>query len=276
MSRLLDFNAGSWERSDALVLLFFSDWPEVRNDRKYRSKLKKRVTDQILNHATKITLEPQEDDEFVRSTIEKLAEISSALRTTEYASPLIWIRFAFTALRSSISPAEYFLNQYARWRYKRSRDYPGETIVRLVSSVNTLKKPRTVNVSGQELQGYLLDEYFLRKTVAANLGCRSEWGFSPARVLKEIGPTKHKIEDVVGKIALRKISECIIDAVKFKKISGLNENKTNGRFESNISRANLAKALLKKFKEELPYRQSTVIRCLTEFVACPNHRINRR
>lgn len=275
MNWSLDFNRTKWGRDEALVFLFFSDWREISAEPADFNRAKIRVRDLMIGAIFDIALPEIERDELVISTIEKLKNLSPALCTTEHASPLLWVRFAFTALRNSISPAGFFLDQYAKWRFIRSLEYPGETIIRVAKASNGLMKPESFKICGQTFEGYSLDSYFLSTTLQANIDSKSQWALSTTLTSRKIKTKNSKIEEDVGKGALKYIHECILDAVKSSKIDGLQNRKTQGRFISTVSRTVLAEALLMKYGRQMPYGKWTVIKALTKYVACPNYRRKR-
>ncbi len=276
MIRLFDYNANQWRREDALVLLFFSDWEEIQNNPAFRSSVKERIAFCIENQGAFKSSLDEKYEVIIQATIQKLTELSPTLRTTKKASRLVWIRFAFTALRGSISPSEYFLERYARWRFKRSSENPGETIIRLSDTTISSLEPETFGIKPDIDRRYLFDCFFLMKNIPADLDCKSEWGYSPSPRKKDVKSAALEIADVIGTHALKNISDCINIAAKNGFIRGLKNNKINNRFESSISRSALAKILLKKYRRKLPYRESTVVKALSEFVACPNYRIRCR
>ncbi len=111
MSLQIDFNANRWTRSDALLWIFFSDWEELRTEPNFFESMAERVTALILGEAYPCSDLHQDDEQFVQSIIEPLIEAIPVLRKTENANTLLWIRFAFTALRNGISPSNYFMNK---------------------------------------------------------------------------------------------------------------------------------------------------------------------
>ncbi len=289
MKYCLDFDSKSWARGSALVFIFFSNLKK-RNSREDVFDFEEEgdsdddnfydlVTEQVTHYLTDISdVRPpnsvlgQINENLIKSRIKTLTEFSPALSVVEHASPLLWIRFAFTALQESINVSDCFLKNYAQWRLRRSIECPGETIGRLNEAITSPEIANASDIEGYRIFGYPLDSFFFSLEGDADLNCKSEWGL--LRPQKQVNDrfSRRSIEDVIGRAAYKRISECLSEAAKNKTIDGLSNRKIKGRFLSSMPRILLARALLRQYENQLDCRASTIVRALPDFVACPNHR----
>lgn len=275
MSLQIDFNADRWTRSNALLWIFFSDWEELETDVAFFDEMAKCVTALILDKPENWPNIPQEDKQTVLSIIDKLYEITPAIRKTKDANTLLWIRFAFTALRNGIYPSNNFMNAYARWRHERSVEEPCRKIIRLVDGISKSEKSLNIFIKKIEYESYSLDSFLITESIPADINSTSHWLIFPSKRQTPRVKKKRDIKDIIGRVAYHLIQDSIIDAAKYGKIRGLLNNKIDGRYESTISRDDLAIALKAKYIKTLVDRESTIVRAISEFVACPNHRKRR-
>lgn len=275
MTLHINFNADRWQRSDALLWIFFSDWEELETDAIFFNEMANCINALILDKTAAWPTLPSEDKVAVMSIISKLKTITPAINKTNDANTLLWIRFAFTALRNGLCPSNTFMNAYARWRYKLLTEEPCRKILRLVEMNSNNEKSQNTIINGEKYESYSLDRFFITKSIQAVINSPSKWLLSPLKKRKTIDKKKRSIKDIVGQVAYRLIQESIIDAAKYKKIRGLLNIKIEGRYKSEISRDNLAIALMTKYKTISDIRKSTIIRTISEFAACPNYRKNR-
>lgn len=282
----INFNSDSWACGDALVNIFFSDWAEVREEDVYRSSVKACVLFHVTNTDKHCDILEDKEEQSVSDIIKKLKILSPALKENLHRSPLVWTRLAFSALRNNAHPSDFFLDRLARWRFRRTLKNGPETVT-CETRINQDQKK--INIDGQAFYGYTLDQFFLSPKIQADLCSVTQWKLVPAisgdfakpflakqirqkkTALPDTKPQKSTAENV-GRSALTKIQKCITHAAENKTIEELQKDKIGTRYLCSISRAKLAKKLHRKYGAKLKCRESTILRALSDFVACPNYR----
>jgi hypothetical protein len=113
----------------------------------------------------------------------------------------------------------------------------------------------------------------LNQSVPARLESEADWVLLPDGSGGEQRTTKiRRVKRIVGANAYQVIAACITEAATEKRIAGLKEEKIGGRYVSEKTRLELAQALRRRFKRRVKYSESTIVRVLSQFVACPKHR----
>lgn len=116
--------------------------------------------------------------------------------------------------------------------------------------------------------------YWVRiRTVPARLDSDMDWVLLPEGRDVDKGIAKRKkVERIIGANAYQVIEACIREAATQKKIVGLRNEKIDGRYVCDKTRLELAQSLRRRFRKKVIYEESTVVRVLSDFVACPRHR----
>ena len=76
------------------------------------------------------------------------------------------------------------------------------------------------------------------------------------------------IREHVGRKVFQRLEECITLAAKEERIEGLSKQRKNQKYTANISRAELADKLQRRYGKRLACQTSTIIRALSELVTC--------
>lgn len=176
------------------------------------------------------------------------------------------IRFAFSALRAGITPADYFFRQYANWRFLRSRRYGTETVDRVLA-----EKKNTAHISkvgGTEIEGFLFDQFFLTEKPISETDWDSEWEYVAISKLPKPRAPKSDICDHVGRNAFHRIETYVKLAAQEGRIVGLSKQRRDQRYSANMTRAELAEALQRRYGKHLDCASSTIIRSLSHLVKC--------
>ena len=273
MSNQIDFNADRWKRSDALLWIFLSNWEELEIDADFFKATTNYVTDLISDKSPRVPELNDGDEQFVTFLIQQLKKSFPEIKETPEANKLLWIRFAFSALKNGIPPSARFLNEYARWRYKCSIEHSEINVVRLKDSSNNTLNQKTKKIKDKIYESYSLDYFFLATSLPADLDSLSIWRIYPS--LKQRKPSANlsrPFEDSVGSIAYQYTKKCIIDAANNGIINGLLKNKLSGRYKSTISRNELALALKKKYPKEIINSVQVIKKIITKIVTCPPYR----
>lgn len=260
---MIDFDAKSWSRGDALFWIFLSDEIAFSDGIFRKNSLDKYVLALLKNDNADI--EGVDDD--CRRALRKLQPVLKTLPGVEVASPLLWIRFAHDARCSGASWSTRFVKKYSLWRFRHLS--MGAQVVTCLDENRTL--PKFV-LDDNEYTGYSLDSFFFRRINANSRDWKIGWFLD--RVKSAVVKTKNKVDvsDHVGSGTLKILKKCVASAARGGLIDGLGRRKVDGRYKSGLSRRNLAAALKKIYGKELPARESTIVRALSEFVACPNYR----
>ncbi len=284
MKMAINFNSNTWTCGDALVDIFFSDWKEVREDETYRKVVKDCVLFYVASNKQDQDsgILQEEEEDRVASVITQLKKLSPAPSSRLIASPLVWTRFAFTALRHEIAPADYFLSRYARWRFGRMLNIGLETVLKMQPENRDIPQ-RELNLDGQKFSGYTIDEFMFNQNTHADLGSKTQWVLVTAQavargrqqrknaILQNGTKPKRTNEEIVGAHAYKRIADCIKVAVKDRLIDGLHRKKIDGRYECSITRSVLAERLFGKFPN-IGCSEATIVKALSDFVACPGSR----
>jgi hypothetical protein len=259
----INFDTAPWPVNTALFWIFLSDNKEMRQQRQLRNEQYDSISE-WLNAAqseerNKITLPS--------TTFEKLESVRKKIPKVSAASPLLWIRFAFGALRDGNTPSSYFFRMYANWRFSQSRRYGTQTISR-IHRVDEKSSPHSSRVEDEEIQGFLFDQFFLEKRPISEAEWKSEWELLLVQNLPKTKATKVDIREHVGRKVFQRLEECITLAAKEERIEGLSKQRKNQKYTANISRAELADKLQRRYGKRLACQTSTIIRALSELVTC--------
>lgn len=263
MVQLINFDAANWPVNKALLWIFLSDDKDMRQQRLLRKEQYDAISEWLNSAQTtkRNGLIPPP------TTIEKLESVRQRLPEVSSASPLLWIRFAFGALRDGIAPSSYFFRMYANWRFTQSRRYGAQTISRihLVDERPSLQSSR---VGDEEIQGFLFDRFFLDKRPISEAEWKSKWKLLLVPNLPKAKATRVDIREHVGRKVFQRLEECITLAAKEERIEGLSKQRKNQKYTANISRAELADKLQRRYGKRLACQTSTIIRALSELVTC--------
>lgn len=281
MKMAINFNSNTWACGDALVDIFFSDWKEVRGVEAYRMVVRNCVLFYVASNdpASDSGFLEEKEENRVASLIGKLTKFFPELSAELKVSPLVWTRFAFTALRHAIAPADYFLSSYARWRFGRMLNIGLETVTKMQSE----NSKRIFKFGDQNFSGYTLDEFMFSQSIQASLDSKTQWVLVTAQKaargkqqykaagIENGAKPKRTIEDIVGAHAYKRIADCIKSAAENRTIDGLQRKKIEGRYECSIARGFLAERLFDKFPD-IGCSEATIVKALSDFVACPGYR----
>lgn len=263
MAQQPNFDAKNWPVDEALFWIFFSDEKATRLqaqrcDDPYAAISKWLSTSQKLERTK---------DEPLDLELGKLEPLRERFPQCASASPLLWIRFAFSALRTGIAPAGYFFRQYANWRFDRSRRFGAETIAR-VSIAGKKPNPLFSKIATGEIEGLLFDRFFLAEKPISETEWTSEWEYLSVSKLPKTRAPRVDICEHVGRKAFQRIADCITLAAKEGRIAGLSKQRRNQKYSASMTRAELAEALQRRYGKRLACQTSTIIRSLSDLVTC--------
>lgn len=273
MSEQLDFNAAYWTRPEALYWIFFSATKAQRLDRRQRSEAIRAIRYFFNQVDHGLGDEPHQQNDAIGKKLIRLTKMFPVIRDVQKAQPLLWIRFAFSALLGKIRPTGFFFKLYSRWRLERSLTHPGETVISSVDLLMPESQQPCVRIKNQRFPGYPFDRFFLETAIDAELDSDLEWRLIENRIDCSKKSGKRDINSQVGAPAFQLITNLVEDAAKHKKIRGLLKTKIGERYKCEISRDDLIEALIDEYRDELCYRESTIKKALTKLVACPGYRV---
>lgn len=274
-ARIYSCNADSWTAGNAILFLYFSDRPELTGSSERRRKASEYIESKLTRRVFSASLDGSLLEE-IDAKIAVLMKIDSSITSTVKAVPLLWIRFAFQAMLKSIVPAQAFLDWYAIWRWQLAVSKSCKLIVSKSELTHPTSARSTFDYAGKRYDCYPIDYFFLNPIVNAPLSGGTEWVLLSENRKSDELLSQKRTERIVGANAYQEIHDCIerfaAEGVDTKqRISGLLSEKVNGRYLCIKTRAELAKDLKKRIKK-LKYSESTIVRVLSEFVACPRHR----
>ncbi len=277
IERVFQCDSDIWKRSNALLFIYLSDSQVLKTN----PEIFRQAVQSIECHVTGRRYAGVLGD---RDLADKLKWIGTELRNSESvlekvgrSSRLLWIRFAFQNMLKSIAPTQDFLDWFAMWRYDVATGVPpGKTSRFIVSQrerLNPSAKRSTFDYADKRYPCYPIDYFFLNRSVPARLDSEMDWVLLPEGrdVDKKIAKRK-KVEQIIGANAYEVIEACIREAAAQKKIVGLRNEKIDGRYVCDKTRLELAQALRRRFRRKVKYEESTIVRVLSDFVACPRHR----
>lgn len=288
----ISFGDAEWTAREALVKIFFSDFQGDWEDQGYVNELGEYALSIIEKGRCDAPKVLADQKESIRTLIRELSEnenLPTIRKENWTAPPLIWLRFAFQALTHGIEPSRRFLQCYTRWRFERTLTNGLETIHQ-TGGVKHGGKARSFRIGDRKFEGYTLDDFLLNKNIRTDPGSKTKWelcvvpGLNDTQESASLNtPTKKSgkltanetrdTRTIVGARAYTIIGECIDDAAQSGyPRRGLSKRKIDGRYKSSLSRPAFIAKLLKHYKEELPYAESTIRRAITDFVAFPNYR----
>lgn len=255
-----NFEANNWSVDEALFWIFFSNEQEMRRQRRRHCR-------SITKWLNTNTNQERTENSPLDSGLDTLEKLRSKLPRSDSGSPLLWIRFAFSALRAGIAPTDYFFRQYANWRFLRSRRYGTETIARVLVTGDK-EIPHISKIEGEEIEGFLFDRFFLMEKPISEIEWNSEWKhFSFAKLPKPRGP-RTDICAHVGRNAFHRIEIYVTLAAKEGRIVGLSKQRRDQKYSADMTRAELAEALQRRYRKQLDCASSTIIRSLSHLVKC--------
>ena len=280
IARVFSCHTDIWKRSYALLFLYFSDSQLLRTS----PVLVGRTADYIDAHLTGRRwsgggLGDRELADVINSKVAKLRDVEAVVGGVKQANRLLWIRFAFQNMLKSIAPTQDFLDWFAMWRYDVATGVPtGKTSRFIVSQrerLNPSSNRSTFDYEDKRYPCYPIDYFFLNRSVPARLDSDMDWVLLPEGRDVDKGIAKRKkVERIIGANAYQVIEACIREAATQRKIVGLRNEKIDGRYVCDKTRLELAQALRRRFRKKVIYEESTVVRVLSDFVACPRHRKN--
>lgn len=260
----INFDAVTWPVNEALFWIFLSDEKDIRLKRRLREEQFDAISEWLD------TEQPTEkkDSSPPSTTFGKLNSVRKNLPKVSAASPLLWIRFAFSALRDGITPSSYFFTMYANWRFNRSRRWGAETISRIQISHEEPTPIYFSQIDDKEIEGALFDRFFLEEKPISESEWNSEWEFLPVSRLPHSRAPRTDIREHVGRKVFQRLEECIAVAAKEGRIDGLSKQRKNQKYTATISRAELADALQRRYGKRLACQTNTIVRALSHLVAC--------
>jgi len=262
MSKEPTFDASSWSRSDAIFWMFLTNNDSNTNE-KTRQKTVAAVTAYFdKNSQSKISPTLTSEQQILKKLSNQFPEV----KRVNQASPLLWIKFGFMALAAEITLTNHFIRKYSLWRFERTLRYGAE----LVTNANKENQRLAFSIGNQTYEGYPLDGFLLSKIKDTDLSSKADWQLTKAIRLK----SNRTLSDNVGSLALATIKKCIDIAAKGKDFPEIKKTKIDGRYPCTITREDLTEELSDYFKNDLPYRESTIFRSISKFVACPKARKN--
>lgn len=249
----LKFDAPEWITTEALAFIFFSDTAEYKTP-EGRNEQRKQIRLTLKNTTPNSFIKPVSDTTDLRNKIRKLKSEFPELTNLPKPSPLIWIKFAFEALRKGIPPTNTFIKSFGTWRFENSLPNKKHIVVNDKNDV-------TFTALGKKLKGTTLDYFILTSAHRLDLKNQRSWR------IENIKSQKRALLDIVGTISYVKIQEAVEDTAKNRKIEQLSDRRTNGKYTTILSRAELAEKLKNIYKDRLPAK-STILRALSDFVSC--------
>lgn len=272
MRHAINFDSENWSCCDALVDIYFSDWREALEDDAFRADLIRCIVFHIKHESSDSQYFDKKDERYIKTVIARLKKRATELVTLPEACPLVWLRFAVTSLRHSTSPSQYFLKTYEQWRFERLRINGFEKIRKTQAES---KMQSDILINGKHHTGYSIDQFLILNIEDANLGTKSRWLLFNESTASIKNGRKQSTTRCVGANAFAVIRNCIETAAENKQIPGLHQQRIGDRYQSDISRTELASKLKKEFGKRLHFSEETIVRAVSSFVACPGYRIGR-
>lgn len=277
VDRVFCCGTDSWASSDALLFIYFSDNELLKSSSSVLKQSRDFLDCQLTGRRFSGVLMDRNLDAALVSIAIKLKVIEPRLKSITKAPKLLWIRFAFQNMMKLIQPAQTYLDWYAIWRYSvASGPEMGGACRLIVSQRDRIKAVSNRNTFDYELKRYPcypIDYFLLNQSVPATLDSEADWVLLPDGRVEEQATTKKKrVKRIVGANAYEVIAECVEEAATKRKITGLRKEKIGDRYISSKSRLELAEALRRRFGTRIKYAESTIVRALSQFVACPKHR----
>lgn len=275
MGTVIDFERETWSCCDALINIFFSDWDELNDDENLRFEIRSYIASYPTNKNCKPPNLSEDRLKNIRSLIDTLHPISKRPVSRLLEPPLVWIKFAFFANRNGVILSETFIKAYAQWRLTRSITYGPETIVQTMGPPRKIIENRPFAIARHKFLGHPLDRFLLSSRVPLVLGEGAEWKISGAQTSKTNKQKLDAVKTATGENLTNNLIYCLETAVASGRIPALHNKKVEGRFLCDITKEELAILLMKVFKHRLPYRETSIKRALSTFVACPGYRLKR-
>lgn len=176
--------------------------------------------------------------------------------------PLLWVRFGFCLQRSQIALSNSFLWSYAKWRELCSSQRGGS---------NVFWETKPASFGGiPEVRNCPLDFFVHAPNVGLTVESDVTIRVEHTRISKKTSPSpKVLTSNHVGGRAYRSIEDRVIEAVVRRSIKGLiSERDEKGRYLCSLTRDELAHALRAKYSALDHIKVSTIVRALSDFVAC--------
>lgn len=248
-----NFDAPEWSTTVALAFIFFSgtaeyETPEGRNQQRRQIRLA------LKNTTPNSPIKPVSDESDLHKKIRKLKSEFPELTNLPKPPPLIWIKLAFEALRKGMPPTKIFFKRFGIWRFENSLLNKRQIVIQKNSNISFI-------ALGTETDGTTLDYFILTNNFHLDLKNTLQWKIA------DIEKSKRELIDIVGTRSYNDIKDAIDNAAKSKTIKQLSHRRTNGKYTTTLSRAELAEKLKKIYKDKLP-AESTILRALSDFVSC--------
>lgn len=273
MGTVVDFDRAKWTCGDALTAIFFSDWKVQGDDNNFYAEIQRCITAYAENKNCKALLLNEDQLTEIRNLINIVATKTDQPISKLSENPIVWIKFAFTAMGEGATLSESFIRRYARWRLTRAITHGAETIVHKIKSTDKKIQNNNFAIAGHKFAGLPLDRFLFSKKIPLNLGKEINWKLSSAHTSKTKQQELASVKEVSGTNVTNNVAYCLEAAVATGRIPDLHKEKIQGRFLCDISRKQLTSRLMKLFKNRLPYSESSILRTLSTFVACPGYRI---
>lgn len=250
----IGFNKPIWRCADAIARLLIEDGK--------LNKLAQQV-ETIFTQPISATLnKPSAWDDAAWQALKRLRNVYPTLTPSLEQHPLLWIRFGFELQRRGVDISDSFMQSYSQWR-KRCANELGGTMV--------FWKTPARQSGGVSMRADCALDYFIHApNLPITIESDVEISISHVRTRKKgTTSTKSSTSDHVGSHACRLIEDKITDAAVLGTIKGLTTTKdSRGRYTCSLTRDAFTKKLREKYPVLTQYKQSTIIRTLSDFVAC--------
>jgi len=272
MNIAINFNSATWTCSDALSYIFFSDRSEPVKNNISSADIQRYITAYSENKNCKMPRIYKDSPIEINRLIELLSNQSTPPLNNLSDAPLAWVKFAFFAMRNGIALSDHFIRQYARWRLTRVVTHGPETILNNIDSTKTEEQNKPILIARQKFLGDPIDLFLFSNKTPFRLGNGTVWKLSGANTSKSSQQKLALVKEATGTNLTNNVAYCLETAASNRLISGLHNKTFKGRFLCDLSRKELTKILMKRFKSRLRYSESSIFRTLSTFVACPGYR----
>ena len=277
----IDFTQDTWKCDDALLKIFFFI-PKKGVDADYWGSIRKFVVTCLSKQAAvakNIDIKASEEAKFksqIARDIVRLKDLSETLSSNSKASPLVWTRFAFTALRAGIPPSEYFFKMYSRWRFERMLIHGVETVIR--TPINTLGNgnKQKFTICDQVFSGSTLDRFLLDKDLGDYIDNKTQWTLASVecpkieKSLANADNKEKKNRDAVGTHKYDLIKGFVDESLSNRHFK-LSQFKKNNRYLCTITRQKLIELILNN-PDNKHFRKSILRKALPFFIRFPGSR----
>ena len=241
---LEQFKQTKWQRSDALVRLFFES-----GDIKMLGKQVRRFLKEGSTNGGEADFDGASE---AWRSLEVARDKFPWLKSPCHQPPVIWLRFGLMLQGEGALLSESFIASYAKWRLACATEC-GATKVRCRS--------------GSPPKNWPLDYFLLGRNLGIKIPLDGEVTLLHDREANG-GEKGRDLSNVVGRHNLAAIKECVIDAVVRKKIDGLTKVMDGERYICHITRDKLVTELQEKYPHLDDIGFHVIVRSVGKFVAC--------